>query len=108
MKHENASRNSGPHGPWAIPPRQGQSQLISPVSGLYAPPDVGFESPLRSSCCSSDVSDTLVPCSGTACSDDGLESGRDGVSGVVEEPEDDVIVMEGLDDDVVGFFSRAK
>src|ERR1700761_3390433 len=36
-KHENASRNSGPQGPCAIPPRQGQSQLISPVSGLKAP-----------------------------------------------------------------------
>ena len=38
-KHEKASRNSGPHGPWAIPPRHGQSQLISPVTGLYAPPE---------------------------------------------------------------------
>lgn len=37
-KHENASLNSGPHGPWAIPPRHGQSQLISPVTGLKAPP----------------------------------------------------------------------
>jgi len=38
-KQENASLNSGPHGPWAIPPRQGQSQLISPVWGLKAPPE---------------------------------------------------------------------
>ena len=37
-KHENASRNSGPQGPCAIPPRHGQSQLISPVTGLNAPP----------------------------------------------------------------------
>lgn len=36
MKHENAALNSSPHGPSAIPPRQGQSQLISPVSGLNA------------------------------------------------------------------------
>lgn len=37
-KQENAARNSCPHGPCAIPPRHGQSQLISPVSGLKAPP----------------------------------------------------------------------
>lgn len=36
-KQLNASRNSSPQGPCAIPPRQGQSQLISPVSGLKAP-----------------------------------------------------------------------
>lgn len=36
-KQLNASLNSSPHGPWAIPPRHGQSQLISPVSGLKAP-----------------------------------------------------------------------
>lgn len=35
-KHENAARKSSPQGPWAMPPRQGQSQLISPVSGLNA------------------------------------------------------------------------
>jgi len=39
-KHENASRNSGPQGPCAIPPRHGQSQLISPVTGLNAPSEV--------------------------------------------------------------------
>ena len=36
-KQLNASRNSGPQGPCAIPPRQGQSQFISPVSSLKAP-----------------------------------------------------------------------
>lgn len=36
-KQLNASRNSSPQGPCAMPPRQGQSQLISPVSGLKAP-----------------------------------------------------------------------
>ena len=30
-KHEKADLNSSPHGPLAIPPRHGQSQLISPV-----------------------------------------------------------------------------
>lgn len=50
-KHEKASRNSGPHGPWAIPPRHGQSQLISPVTGLYAPP----EAPLSSGEASSEL-----------------------------------------------------
>src|SRR4051812_40884154 len=37
MKHEKAVLNCSPHGPCAMPPRQGQSQLISPVTGLYAP-----------------------------------------------------------------------
>ena len=36
-KQLNASRNSSPQGPCAMPPRHGQSQLISPVSGLKAP-----------------------------------------------------------------------
>lgn len=36
-KQLNAVLNCSPHGPSAIPPRQGQSQLISPVSGLKAP-----------------------------------------------------------------------
>ena len=36
-KQLKAARNSSPQGPWAMPPRQGQSQLISPVSGLKAP-----------------------------------------------------------------------
>lgn len=35
-KQENAALNSSPQGPWAMPPRHGQSQLISPVSGLNA------------------------------------------------------------------------
>lgn len=35
-KQLNAALNSSPHGPWAIPPRHGQSQLISPVSGSNA------------------------------------------------------------------------
>lgn len=35
-KQLNADRNSSPHGPCAMPPRHGQSQLISPVSGLNA------------------------------------------------------------------------
>ena len=38
-KQENASRNCMPHGPCAIPPRHGQSQLIFPVTGSNAPPD---------------------------------------------------------------------
>lgn len=36
-KQLNASLNSSPQGPCAIPPKQGQSQFISPVSGLNAP-----------------------------------------------------------------------
>ena len=36
-KQLNASRNCSPHGPCAMPPRQGQSQFISPVSSLKAP-----------------------------------------------------------------------
>lgn len=36
-KQENEARNCSPHVPCAIPPRQGQSQLISPVSSLKAP-----------------------------------------------------------------------
>lgn len=36
-KQLNAARNSSPQGPCAMPPRHGQSQLISPVSGLKAP-----------------------------------------------------------------------
>ena len=36
-KQLKASLNSGPQGPCAIPPKQGQSQLISPVSSLNAP-----------------------------------------------------------------------
>lgn len=36
-KQLNAARNCSPHGPCAMPPRQGQSQFISPVSSLNAP-----------------------------------------------------------------------
>lgn len=36
-KQLNAALNSSPQGPCAMPPRHGQSQLISPVSGLNAP-----------------------------------------------------------------------
>lgn len=36
-KQLNAVLKSSPHGPSAMPPRHGQSQLISPVSGLNAP-----------------------------------------------------------------------
>ena len=36
-KQLNAARNCSPQGPWAMPPRQGQSQFISPVSSLKAP-----------------------------------------------------------------------
>lgn len=54
-KQENASLNFSPHGPSAMPPRHGQSQLISPVSGLNA------DSPLRSS-----VSPSVLGCSGSS------------------------------------------
>lgn len=37
-KQLKAARNCAPQVPCAIPPRHGQSQLISPVSGLKAPP----------------------------------------------------------------------
>ena len=47
-KHENASRNSGLHGPCAIPPREGQCQFISSVSGSNA-------APLASAGCGSDL-----------------------------------------------------
>ena len=43
-KHENASRNCMPQGPYAIPPRHGQSQLIFPVTGSNAPPPAGGDS----------------------------------------------------------------
>lgn len=36
-KQLKAARKFSPQGPWAIPPRQGQSQFISPVSSLKAP-----------------------------------------------------------------------
>src|SRR5271156_5636754 len=36
-KQLNAALKSSPQGPCAMPPRQGQSQFISPVSGLNAP-----------------------------------------------------------------------
>lgn len=36
-KQLKAARKFSPQGPWAIPPKQGQSQLISPVSSLKAP-----------------------------------------------------------------------
>ena len=36
-KQLNAALNGSPQGPCAMPPRQGQSQLISPVSSLKAP-----------------------------------------------------------------------
>lgn len=36
-KQLNAALKFSPQGPWAMPPRHGQSQLISPVSGLKAP-----------------------------------------------------------------------
>ena len=36
-KQLNASLNCPPHGPVAMPPKHGQSQLISPVSSLKAP-----------------------------------------------------------------------
>ena len=36
-KHENAALNCSPQGPWAMPPRQGQSQFMTPVSSLKAP-----------------------------------------------------------------------
>ena len=36
-KQVNAALNCSPQGPCAMPPRQGQSQLISPVSSLNAP-----------------------------------------------------------------------
>ena len=36
-KQLNAALNCSPHGPCAIPPKQGQSQFISPVSSLKAP-----------------------------------------------------------------------
>lgn len=50
-KQLNADLNSSPQGPCAIPPRHGQSQLISPVSGLNAPCW-----PASSSSCSGDFS----------------------------------------------------
>ena len=36
-KQLNAPLNCSPHGPYAIPPKHGQSQCISPVSSLKAP-----------------------------------------------------------------------
>ena len=43
-KQLNAVRNCSPQGPCAMPPRQGQSQLISPVSSLKAPSDAASDS----------------------------------------------------------------
>lgn len=59
-KHENASLNCMPQGPWAIPPRHGQSQLISPVSGLNAPPLAPESSPPSAAGASGD------PCDGSS------------------------------------------
>ena len=81
-KQLKASRNSGPQGPCAIPPRQGQSKLISPVSGLKAPS-------LSASSSSSSVPDGAAEVEdggvGWAFVDDADEDGEDG--GYAEERE---------------------
>lgn len=68
-KQLNAALNSSPQGPCAMPPRQGQSQLISPVSGLNAP-----SFPASCSNCSGDFSASvavaatdLSPCAVVGC-----------------------------------------
>ena len=73
-KQLNAALNCSPHGPCAIPPRQGQSQFISPVSSLKAP---SWEA-------SASVSSMLG--SGEAVvlglmDEDGVSEGVDGVGG---------------------------
>ena len=88
-KQENASLNSGPQGPCAMPPRQGQSQLISPVSGLNAPPEAGA-SPDEASPSSSEAFDSGVVsespsgaegASGTNTSASGMAAGDGGSEG---------------------------
>ena len=89
-KHENASRNCIPHGPCAIPPRHGQSQLISPVSGLNAPPPPelssaspsGFGSSLDASRVGCGSSCIDGPCSGAVESEWVIASGDVEVFGV--------------------------
>lgn len=76
-KHENAARNSGPQGPWAIPPRQGQSQFISPVRGLNAPPEDSEVSEVSS--CSLEFGEVGVE--EGSCSSEEIGKGSDG-SGV--------------------------
>lgn len=61
-KQLNAVLNSSPQGPCAIPPRHGQSQFISPVSGLKAPS--GLSSSL--SCCWSSGFETVALASSSA------------------------------------------
>jgi hypothetical protein len=70
-KHEKASRNSGPQGPCAIPPRHGQSQLISPVTGLKAPPEAPCADASSSAGCSEVGED----------SEEGSEFGEDSEGG---------------------------
>lgn len=111
-KHENASLNSGPQGPCAIPPRQGQSQLISPVSGLKAPPDSPFEEPSPPSpSCSPEASVLLLGASlsllvglSVERSD---ESRTEDASGVESEGGDVTEALEGGLEDTVGFW-RAR
>lgn len=67
-KQLNAFRNSSPQGPCAIPPRHGQSQLISPVSGLKAPSGA---SPSPSCCSSWAVADVAFASSSAAVIVDG-------------------------------------
>lgn len=63
-KQLKASRNCSPQGPCAIPPRQGQSQLISPVSSLNAP--------------SSDASSSNAPGPDCDCSVEGAIGAAEG------------------------------
>lgn len=113
-KHENASLNSGPQGPCAIPPRQGQSQLISPVSGLKAPPDAPFEEPSPPSpspSCSPEAS--VLPLGASLSLLVGLnversdESRTEDASGVESEGGDVTEALEGGLEDTVGFW-RAR
>ena len=76
-KHEKAVLNSSPQGPCAIPPRQGQSQFISPVSSLNAP------------CCEASSSSSSGDCG--SASDTGA-----GALGSMEGGEEDEGVIEAV------------
>ena len=87
--------NCSPQGPWAIPPRHGQSQLISPVSGLYAPcwPPALAPDALLSPSSPSGFGETLPP------GDAGVDSDEEEDDDTVEPEEVVAEEAAGVEDD---------
>lgn len=77
-KQLNASLNSGPHGPCAIPPRHGQSQLISPVSSLNAPScDASSSNASGESLAPPSIGTALVAAAACVSGDDAVDGGTE-------------------------------